>query len=1495
MIECFLAIFLAIALLTLLALILFWGGYSNPRVRMLCGRLPKLDAWMRGQVIQRCSDIVQEARALRHADPQQASDDFSDVIEQLTALQPWLEPERASCATALGQAFLDRCLIRIAQGSFDEGMADFEKAKSFIKVNMADIRPHLAAAYLAHGDTSEDAVLSYIHFLRLPGADAQSAQRMAALLRQHARITEDMSADDVLVKMRLNLSLAAVPGPGTRLVVEKGNTSGAQFVVNRRMVIGSDTSADIRLDDPNVAKQHACIDVAEGGCVIWDAGSASGTLVQGQKIETALRLSDGDRVQCGNAVLGFYSKARPLGGELVWAHYNLGIGYLKLGHYWHATVEFNKARSLGIETAELHWYLGRAHEMRKHWQKASKEFDAALSIDETYHLAHGAKGQILLSCIDQKVVDTSRIPDGAIKDSIAHLERATILAPDHHEYFCALARVYGLAGKKNETIAAFQSAIALKPDDIEYRILLARFAHKTGVRDVTKREVVAVLNIQPGHVEANWILGDLAFDETEYATAAERLEYVRRAETRKGGQGFSNNPDFAFRLGRSLFEVGKYQEASRALSPVAKQSRRAMFYAGRCHSCTGHFESAARIFQRTLSTFGEDPEARFYLAATLGNVGSNYAEALDIAAPLENHEEWEWRPRGLCLSGRLLLASGQLDAAAEKFEKARALSPEDRSADFELGRVAFLRGDLERAASAFQSVLDHSPDDFRSLVWLGRTQFALGCYDDAASCLDRAIQKPTFTGLSEREGQTLLNDAHCLRGSTARIHGDHPRAVQQFEAARANGHIENRTAYELALSYAETGNLQESLATLSSLAGDDEVDKGIVTRNMAVVACRLAGKYFEAHRYDAASPLFQQSYGWFQECGASRESDEVRKALAESRFRCGVQALFSKKNRRAQAISELQQAYQLNEKDGRAAYFLGVAHFRDGNYGKASESFHRLVDSGQRDQHTVAALAIALEQAGNETDAEATWRSLAETDGDNHESRIHGKLGMAGFYVRRKQWDRTAALLREVLSEQEISQHPAYADLCKLAVSYCSLAGDNSAVEEIVHQHLSGAAPDSAEAYLGAICVQKNSLPEALDHLQRAIQSHCATDAVLELYDQVARGVAAQRVLAGHLEEAAAILNGITALCKKMSTESRKFLSDVQAALVLGSAGGDIGEGAAAAYEKALRSQPHHSKILRNYAILCHRLAISLEEQDDVRKADRYWKRACERWNQILTGTNGFWESYIDSYNEHRHRRDRVGTEEKDVVCQRLIDRFGAIHVEFAKSYLASGRMSEVKRHVTYATTIDPSGTAGSQMMKPLLETARELKTKGQEAEFLSFCELGYQMCPADKEIRASYATAVFNRGTERKLKEDFSGAENDYSTALELDPKVLENEAARTMYVDLYVSWAVAKIRSGSESAAERCYRKARDRVPNLESDSKTRPIAAAYYLALGNAAAGRGERWSTKSHLEKALSLDPTLFFKVDGLREACAALGIAPPVGGAMQDLLRALLNR
>jgi len=99
----------------------------------------------------------------------------------------------------------------------------------------------------------------------------------------------------------LRLSEADDPVAGDRIhgviTVLAGRYHGAMFMLDQEeTIIGRGRGNQIYIADEGISRIHARIVRGPDAYYIRDAGSKNGTFVQGQRIDAAQRLADGDRI-----------------------------------------------------------------------------------------------------------------------------------------------------------------------------------------------------------------------------------------------------------------------------------------------------------------------------------------------------------------------------------------------------------------------------------------------------------------------------------------------------------------------------------------------------------------------------------------------------------------------------------------------------------------------------------------------------------------------------------------------------------------------------------------------------------------------------------------------------------------------------------------------------------------------------------------------------------------------------------------------------------------------------------------------------------------------------------------------------------------------------------------------------------------------------------------------------------------------------------------------
>lgn len=84
-------------------------------------------------------------------------------------------------------------------------------------------------------------------------------------------------------------------------VTEPGHPSRV-VTVEGPMEVGR-AADDVVLDDPTVSRHHLTVAPAEGGLLVTDAGSANGTLVDGEHIDGSLVVRPGSSIRLGETEL----------------------------------------------------------------------------------------------------------------------------------------------------------------------------------------------------------------------------------------------------------------------------------------------------------------------------------------------------------------------------------------------------------------------------------------------------------------------------------------------------------------------------------------------------------------------------------------------------------------------------------------------------------------------------------------------------------------------------------------------------------------------------------------------------------------------------------------------------------------------------------------------------------------------------------------------------------------------------------------------------------------------------------------------------------------------------------------------------------------------------------------------------------------------------------------------------------------------------------------
>lgn len=232
--------------------------------------------------------------------------------------------------------------------------------------------------------------------------------------------------------------------------------------------------------------------------------------------------------------------------------------------------------------------------------------------------------------------------------------------------------------------------------------------------------------------------------------------------------------------------------------------------------CLTAEEAEAKIEACTAAALNNTltPEQRAIAYSTRGDA---YDEAGDVTAALRDYgaalELDDENPAALLGRGRILLASGQLDAAEPALRRAIELNNSGQAHEL-LGRILVRRGEFSEAITAFNNALSHEPRLASALAGRARAKQRLGDIDGAANDYDQAIRIDDNLAEAragrcwldlneERELARARQDADAAAAADPRnVEGQLCRGVLQLrEGEWANA----KTSFEAALAV-ESGN-----------------------------------------------------------------------------------------------------------------------------------------------------------------------------------------------------------------------------------------------------------------------------------------------------------------------------------------------------------------------------------------------------------------------------------------------------------------------------------------------------------------------------------------------------------------------------------------------------------------------------------------------------------------------------------------------------------------
>lgn len=92
-------------------------------------------------------------------------------------------------------------------------------------------------------------------------------------------------------------------GPGRLTVTEPAAQKGRTFSLADELTLGRAAACQVTLDDTYASQVHARVFARDGQLFVEDLGSTNGTYLNRKKVQGAMAVKRGDKVQIGNTVM----------------------------------------------------------------------------------------------------------------------------------------------------------------------------------------------------------------------------------------------------------------------------------------------------------------------------------------------------------------------------------------------------------------------------------------------------------------------------------------------------------------------------------------------------------------------------------------------------------------------------------------------------------------------------------------------------------------------------------------------------------------------------------------------------------------------------------------------------------------------------------------------------------------------------------------------------------------------------------------------------------------------------------------------------------------------------------------------------------------------------------------------------------------------------------------------------------------------------------------
>jgi len=283
-------------------------------------------------------------------------------------------------------------------------------------------------------------------------------------------------------------------------------------------------------------------------------------------------------------------------------HLDLGVALMHLGHDAKARKHLLRALELSPSDPLILSHLASAGHSRPAMTRAARVLRRALREephrDELY-----------------RNLSSLFAGEGRFDEAEDQLRQAMAFSGRAHELENDLGVLLAIQGKFDEARDAFDRGLAARPDDLPLRINRALIESDLGRRDLALEQLGAIARDNPENLDALGNLSSVLLEVEQVEPSLAVAERMCRLAP--------FDPRGYYLTGRALYDLGRYDEAERALDRAARLDPTQVDTAialGMCYAALGRPDDCLRVFERARRLAPNDPDVLF-------NLGLAYEDA----------------------------------------------------------------------------------------------------------------------------------------------------------------------------------------------------------------------------------------------------------------------------------------------------------------------------------------------------------------------------------------------------------------------------------------------------------------------------------------------------------------------------------------------------------------------------------------------------------------------------------------------------------------------------------------------------------------------------------------------------------------------------------------------------------------------------------------------------------------------------------------------------